>query len=1750
MRHLVRLILLSLCLQLYTVEHTLIQSYLGSREGDPASLIKNVSVIHGDYSEREVDLVVPGPDPLALSRYYSSRDTLSNNVSFGGWRFQPHCFLRILQEDHPRSYTTAEGKFQYTHVLVGTPEGSILTYAGWKNTTHPNTRSSFKIDVEKELFGIANTARENINTWTNLKNQELIFDSQGNHFQLNLSSGGKRVYVVSLSNPNFYLLTQEILPSGNKIFYEYERELLSAIRMTNASEQKILSWIQIQYGANIHIETSDQKSVDYYFQRDLLSEVIRSHTPSLKYEYRLADDHPLLIKKELPERRYVTINYYTEGNDKNKVAFIATAATDLTRYSYGNDFTQVDGPLTRKATYRFDDRLQLTAIEEYLGEKLYRIHKKSWGKKQDASHLIGLSIEDGNGSIYYHKSFSYDEKGNLVKEKECGNLTGTHPEALAFGEEENLASNQESHTKTYSYRSDKDLDIVSQNDSKGSSIKFFYKKGTNFLVKKLIFEKKSIKKRWFYQTNEDGLLTKLIVDDGDEEDLGHYDIFTERHITTIIPKPEFPNLGIPEVIEEKYFDTDKEKEILLKRTVNSFDSQGNVVSTAVYDAKGEHRYTLKKTYDRGLLSSETDPFGNEIHYSYDANQNLIACSNPEGLIEYRYDLDNRVIGTTKNHSFETQIIYDRAGDKLKEIDPFGHTITYTTDDLGRVVSVTYPEVQAETPHFTYTYNLFDCISSTTNPQGETTLRTYTVRGTPTQILYPDGSQELFKYDPEGSLHRHLGRDGIIKVFEYDALGRLSHIEYYQRDNTGKHDGFKREYFQYNDFHLISYEDEEGSETTYTYDKAGRLQTRTKGNQKQTFVYDALGRTHAIKKWKSSKDFTLEVQEHDLLDRIIEERVEDSRGKVLLKSRRTYDSAGHLQEIIGYPSNQECVLAHYVYDDFGRLNKIQKASGAITAINYQDDFINEWGQKVLKRTRTDPFGTQTEDIFDPAGRIVKTTQKDKSGTLLSESTSLFDLTGNPILEKNAVISLEKVLREQKTEYSYNTGKLSSTTVASGEAEEKATLFEYDKHENLFSVTYPELKEPLIYQYDDEGNICSISGPGINIPQLSHDRKGRLQEVKLNSSLSVSYNLSANDELLSETVKDQFGSYQVKISYDGEGCIEAIQLPDGSLITYTYEGPLVTSVLRQSKEKKERYAYQIIARDLMGHVLEEILPQHAGARKQTWDQADRRTGIITDFFSDEVPENGYDVLCNIKQKIFTLDGRTEKTEYDYNALGELIAEKGTNAWAYYYDSLGNRLKRDDFSYEVNLFNQILKAEGMIFSFDPIGHLKTKIVNEKTWEFHTNLFGHLASLQGPDQPQITFTYDLDGKRLSKKIETKGKKPKISRYFYLGHTELGALDEKGRIIELKVPSNPNRPESSPSIAIEIQGEMYVPLYDLQSNIICLIDPDRREIVESYSYSAFGVEEITNERGIPIQPASALNPWRYKGKRVDAESGLVYFGKRYYDPQIGRWISPDPLGNIDGPNLYRFCRNNPVTFIDYFGLATETNEEEFNTYFYGDFEPYCHCEAHRDCKRGGDIQNALGGISLGIADYGMSVFSYLVELGYNMQVYGDFGTDQAFSPEIHDAMLDSMHEQHNMWREGLVAVIEFDPQSEQARAYERGTYIGMAILDALRGNVKDIRKGLSVFKNKKYPNLSGLLDDLSSTIRRIEKGVKFPHRNDGAVFRNREGLLPVKHSTYYREYVHPTPGLEGPGPQRIVIGENFEIFYTPNHYKTFIRIK
>jgi ribonuclease T1 len=78
----------------------------------------------------------------------------------------------------------------------------------------------------------------------------------------------------------------------------------------------------------------------------------------------------------------------------------------------------------------------------------------------------------------------------------------------------------------------------------------------------------------------------------------------------------------------------------------------------------------------------------------------------------------------------------------------------------------------------------------------------------------------------------------------------------------------------------------------------------------------------------------------------------------------------------------------------------------------------------------------------------------------------------------------------------------------------------------------------------------------------------------------------------------------------------------------------------------------------------------------------------------------------------------------------------------------------------------------------------------------------------------------------------------------------------------------------------------------------------------------------------------------------------------------------------------------------------------------------------------------------------------------------------------------------------------------------------------------------------------ISATLSRIAEGGPLPYKKDGSVFQNREGQLPLKPSGYYHEYTVKTPNSPDRGARRIVAGAGGEIYYTADHYDSFVQLK
>ncbi len=116
--------------------------------------------------------------------------------------------------------------------------------------------------------------------------------------------------------------------------------------------------------------------------------------------------------------------------------------------------------------------------------------------------------------------------------------------------------------------------------------------------------------------------------------------------------------------------------------------------------------------------------------------------------------------------------------------------------------------------------------------------------------------------------------------------------------------------------------------------------------------------------------------------------------------------------------------------------------------------------------------------------------------------------------------------------------------------------------------------------------------------------------------------------------------------------------------------------------------------------------------------------------------------------------------------------------------------------------------------------------------------------------------------------------------------------------------------------------LYDANGNVGQLVDAADGAIAAHYEYGSFG--KLLAASG----PEAAQNPFRFSTKYFDAETGLYYYGYRYYSPELGRWIHRDPIEEQGGLNLYGFVKNDGTNAWDYLGLYTleEAIRKEFES--------------------------------------------------------------------------------------------------------------------------------------------------------------------------------------------------------------------------------
>ena len=303
--------------------------------------------------------------------------------------------------------------------------------------------------------------------------------------------------------------------------------------------------------------------------------------------------------------------------------------------------------------------------------------------------------------------------------------------------------------------------------------------------------------------------------------------------------------------------------------------------------------------------------------------------------------------------------------------------------------------------------------------------------------------------------------------------------------------------------------------------------------------------------------------------------------------------------------------------------------------------------------------------------------------------------------------------------------------------------------------------------------------------------------------------------------------------------------------------------------------------------------------------------------------FDELGNIT-KIWDAENSQQIADYEYDDKNQLIQEiiyhyngsslTSTDVFHYIYDGAGN-LQRvtnaagtalETYTYGNSSWADLLTGyNGRTINYDGAG-------NPLNW-YNGSTFTNLTWTNGRQLSSITksgggtyrYTYDMAGYRSSKVVDG------VTHYYHTLGGKLVRESYGSTILDFIY-----YPDGTP-LAMRYSadgGDSYSTYYyvlNTHGEIIQLVHP-YGDIVAEYQYDAWG--NILSASGSRAE----INPLRYRGYYYDSETGFYYVSSRYYDPEIGRFLSPDstdiltasPLVHTD-KNLYAYCDNNPVVRAD-----------------------------------------------------------------------------------------------------------------------------------------------------------------------------------------------------------------------------------------------
>jgi RHS repeat-associated protein len=868
----------------------------------------------------------------------------------------------------------------------------------------------------------------------------------------------------------------------------------------------------------------------------------------------------------------------------------------------------------------------------------------------------------------------------------------------------------------------------------------------------------------------------------------------------------------------------------------------------------------------GFVSSRKDFNGNITNY----------VNNARGLEESRTE----AYGTPQARTITTQ--WHTTFRLPMQIDEPGRRTTYTYHPAGNRLTETITDTgTTESRITTWTYNTDGQVLTVDGPRTD-------IADVSAYAYYNDTTAD----HREGDLHTVTNAAGhVTEITAYDKHGNP-----------------------------LTIVDPNGVTTTLTYDPRQRLETRTVDGKTTTFDYDAAGQLgKATLPDGSFLDYTYD-DAHRLTD------IQDSaRNRV----HYTLDALGRqTQEETFDPSGVLTRRQSQVFDALGLLQQIKNAGGEV---------VSEYGYDAQgnRTSQTDAGNYETSFSPDALNRVWRVIDAAGGVTLydfnaLDQLTSVTDpkgLTTTYALNALGDVTLQVSPDTTATSYTYDAaGNRKTQTDARG----IAVSYSYDALNRLTSIDYPGTNEDVVYSYDSPSQPYS---------------KGRLTGVvEEGVTTTIQYNPRGTVESEARVIDAR--TYVTSYTYDDADRLLSITYPTGRVVNYARDSlGQLSAVWTDWGSGISGLAMNI---DYMPFGPRKSFLYADGWGNETWsyDQNYQMTGRM----GQGVKRTWvYDLRGNITRVDDLQDGN-RSADYGYDGLGRMTtAVSGYGHLAYQYDDNGNReieaiaaggnSTTNSYTYATssNRLASISGASNISFSYDAAGNVTQRgdlalaygqagrlrearrdgaLVGEYRYYANGQRSRKLVyDVAGQVAATILFHYDHNGRLLA---ETTSAGQLIREYVWMDELPIAMIARprppatapvaQGGVTNLLVTLGIVPPTTPATPQFEL---FYIHADQLGTPVAAL---HRTEQVPWWDGAQKPFGEIYYSSRDRVE-----QPLRFPGQYFDAETGLHQNWWRDYDPALGRYLQPDPLGLYGGDlSTYLYARDNPLIYTDPTGESAE----------------------------------------------------------------------------------------------------------------------------------------------------------------------------------------------------------------------------------------